>query len=327
MKQILIPVFFAFYLILMFIDALLMWDVFQYVLPTLPTQVAVTVIFILAINVLPVLGAARRLKKQIDDAKFRKLLSLPPDNSDTSFIEAGFLAFLAFSLIFCLLSVRNAGRFGFGQDAAMSALFGEDAITTVDEGRQRVAAWFAGVLPFLTTIIAFLVQILIGAEDKEERLRKEIAACEARKAQLEAKHDQIEKKKRQLALLEDCIASVEQRINEYIDTRKAAFLERDWIEQWSIKKDALNKIAAQCRIYLAQLRKRGNERFEFHNEKNPTRSLERYRRWILLLNDIEHRTEILLAGAEVDAPTMPPPSRSRKRRRSPLEFIRHWRVR
>ena len=158
------------YPVLIFLTALIIWDVFLHVLPAMLTQLTAVIIFVLAIAVLPILSFSQALKERSEDTPLRLW---PSRNAGNNRLAYTFILFLVFSVAFCLLSVVNYDRFAIEQAGALHQLFaGYDASAAYDVGRHRTAAWLIGALPFLTTIVAIIALGLF--EDDKKTTQAEI---------------------------------------------------------------------------------------------------------------------------------------------------------
>ena len=316
---------------LMIIDWATIIRLIGYIIPIGGIELyAVAGVFILAIDILPVVGLSPALTARVNSNRFKKWTNQAADREGNAFIGFATLIFAIFVVTFLTMSVSNPERFIIGRDDPVLEMFPSAVANFVSAVADRasdnvvMASFIVGLLPCFTTLISFVVNFLICLDKKEDRLEAEILDCLRRieKAsgeidELGKVYDRYDSEKVLLDNLSDDVGEIERRIDEY-KKDKNLFIERSTAEQRNEQEAANAEIRKQCWLDFNYFFNRGRQKFEPVIRGNPAEGGER----LSIFEDFYMNSREKIAAAMCDEKAQKPQMQSQKPQVRPLKLHR-----
>jgi gas vesicle protein len=235
---------------------------------------ALSGVFIFTLSVLPVVGITPALTKRINNIRYCRWTNKKVEKDSNFGIGVGIIMFLAATVTFLTMSVSNPDRFIIGQGDPVADMFSaavSDLITNVTDGgieNAVLAAWITGMEPFITTVISFVVYLLLCMDKKEDRLERDIQACRKKITQLNKEVDEISRdieiSDSERVLLDNIsgyIDEIQHTINEFV-AEKDAYMQRIKDEQRQEFNTAQKSVEKLCWTYLDKFYEHGKQKFE-----------------------------------------------------------------
>jgi len=280
---------------------------------------AVSGVFIFAITILPVVGISPALTERINNNRYCRWTDRKPEKEGNAFIGFAILIFFVFTATFLTMSVTNPDRFISGQSNPVIEMFPTavtDLIANITKrGSENavLASWITGLLPCFTSLISFVVYLLLCMDKKEERIEKEIHACDKKIEQLNKEIDVINKDienddsgKVLLDNLSSYINEIQHNINEFVG-EKDDYLHQIKDEQRQ-KFDAAQKaVEKQCWTDFNEFYERGKRRFEQIRKGNPEVWKRLLQNWKDFCQEVRNKIAIEMSstwGSEISYAAM-----------------------
>jgi len=239
-------------LVLLASDLQIIWSIVNNIFPGegfihAAATVATAALILAPVTIIPVFVLNPLLINYFVDKRFKQWTGQEDVKLNAIYVTVLIVLFVLFAILVIVLSIYTRTRFipeasGAGRNFATT-------IPLPDNINITMAAWFTGVLPFITTVVSFLVHYAMENVSKTSSFQKQIDINASKKEELKSK---IINKNKELILLENldaCISHIKRRINNYANQSKS--IKEQYIKnQKDEMNDANHAIKSQCRIHF-----------------------------------------------------------------------------